>query len=99
MKERDAIEALLVGLAPTCNLLQTLASYEDGARLDIIFVVAEPLYEAESQVIPLVQQALGLAHQLHPDFVVLPESVTPGIELTAGVRRLYGRSSTTPRKG
>ena len=93
------IETALRHEAPKLRQLQRILTINDGERLDLVFIVREPLYDAESEVIPLFQQALSLEPALQLDFVVIPERISAELESQAGARVLYEHRPGPPRQG
>jgi len=90
------IEALRQ-LAPRCRSLRRIISVLDDSRMDLAFIVKEPLYEAETEVIPLFQHALSLTQSIKLDFVVMPERLSKEFESQPGATVVYEYSPRPPR--
>jgi hypothetical protein len=91
------IEKMLRKMAPGCRYLRRIVNISDYNSLNILFVVNGPLYEAETEVIPLYQRILDLNISLDLDFVVVPEHVSSSLEATEGAHVVYEHAASPSR--
>lgn len=98
-EERGRIESMVAEAAPSCDLLLSVVSSRYRGLVDLTFIVSEPLYDGETQVLPLVGEAIEMSELLLVDFVIVRESVAPQLEALDGARLVYERCATTSHAG